>query len=247
MRQQSDIMNKLFLSIPEQDGASRSGAVLSSALKTALVIGAHGVFLAWALHASGMIRHSPAPATLMTVMTLMIAPPSPVAPAAQLQQVRTPARAPAQAVPAVQTVQRPAIAMPALPASGIKMAAAETAPAPALTPQATAAVAASDLRADLRAELRSEASFDAAYLNNPAPAYPLTSRRQGESGKVLLLVQVTPHGTAAQVEIKQSCGFPRLDEAALEAVRKWRFVPARLGEVAIAASVVVPLNFKLNS
>jgi protein TonB len=238
VRQQSDIMNKLFLSIPEQDGASRSGAALASALKTVLVIGAHGVFLAWALHASGMIRHNPAP---MTVMTLMMAPPSPAAPAAQLQRVRTPA----QAVPALPPMQRPAVAMPtlpALPAASTKMAAAVEA-APAVTPQATAAVAGPDLRADLR----SEASFDAAYLNNPAPAYPLTSRRQGESGKVLLLVQVTPHGTAAQVEIKQSCGFPRLDEAALEAVRKWRFVPARLGEVAIAASVVVPLNFKLNS
>ncbi|MDO8652779.1 MAG: energy transducer TonB [Undibacterium sp.] len=237
-------MNKLFLSIPEQDGASRSGAALASALKTVLVIGAHGVFLAWALHASGMIRHSPAPATLMTVMTLTMASPSPVAPAAQLPK----ARAPAQAVPAVQTVQRPAVAMPSLPAASTKMATAVEAPlAPVTTPQVTAPVAGPDLRAELRAELRSEASFDAAYLNNPAPAYPLTSRRQGESGKVLLLVQVTPHGTAAQVEIKQSCGFPRLDEAALEAVRKWRFVPARLGEVAIAASVVVPLNFKLNS
>lgn len=238
VRQQSDIMNKLFLSIPERDGASRSGAALASALKTALVIGAHGVFLAWALHAGGMIRHNPAPAALMTVMTLMIAPPSPVTPATQPPK----ARAPAQTIATLPPMQHPAVALPtlpALPASGVKMAAAETAPAPALTPQATAPVAVP--------ELRSEASFDAAYLNNPAPAYPLTSRRQGESGKVLLLVQVTPHGTAAQVEIKQSCGFARLDEAALEAVRKWRFVPARLGEVAIAASVIVPLSFKLNS
>ena len=91
------------------------------------------------------------------------------------------------------------------------------------------------------------ARFDADYLNNPAPAYSLLSRRQGESGKVLLLVQVTAQGAAAQVEIKQSSGFPRLDEAALNAVRKWRFVPARRGDEAVAASVVVPITFRLDS
>lgn len=88
--------------------------------------------------------------------------------------------------------------------------------------------------------------FDAAYLSNPAPAYPPLSRRAGEEGRVLLRVQVSPDGTATAVETETSSGHPRLDAAARTAVQKWRFVPARLGSQAVAASVLVPIAFKLN-
>ncbi|WP_295762903.1 energy transducer TonB [Undibacterium sp.] len=226
-------MDKLYLSMPERDDLS----LPKSMLKSSLVIGAHLAFLLWALQAGGVISHQALPLP-MNVMTVLIAAPS---------QVVAPENLPKPPAPALHQA---AIALPLQPASEQQF----TQPSPALVaatapvttpastmPTATAAVAAQP------AEQRTEASFDAAYLNNPAPAYPLISRRQGEFGKVLLLVQVTPHGTAAQVEIKQSCGFPRLDEAALEAVRKWHFVPARHGDVAVAASVVVPLSFKLNS
>ncbi|PKO55172.1 MAG: energy transducer TonB, partial [Betaproteobacteria bacterium HGW-Betaproteobacteria-21] len=40
-------------------------------------------------------------------------------------------------------------------------------------------------------------------------------------------------------------GSERLDEAARNAVSRWRFVPARQGERAIEASVLVPIIFKL--
>ena len=66
-----------------------------------------------------------------------------------------------------------------------------------------------------------------------------------EEGKVLLLVQVSAHGTAAHVRVRQSSGFTRLDDAALEAVRQWHFVPAKRGEEAIAASVIVPIVFRI--
>jgi periplasmic protein TonB len=91
------------------------------------------------------------------------------------------------------------------------------------------------------------ARFDADYLKNPPPAYPPLSRRMREEGKVLLSVRVSPQGAAESVQVRQSSGFPRLDEAALEAVRHWRFVPARRGEETIAASVIVPLVFRLDS
>lgn len=87
--------------------------------------------------------------------------------------------------------------------------------------------------------------YDADYLNNPAPLYPILSRRRGEQGKVLLLVQVSAQGLAERVEINQSSGHLRLDSAALEAVKRWRFVPARRGDEAVAASVVVPIVFRL--
>jgi periplasmic protein TonB len=87
--------------------------------------------------------------------------------------------------------------------------------------------------------------FDADYLNNPAPSYPSLSRRAGEQGRVLLRVHVDASGVADAVEIKDSCGFPRLDAAAMEAVRKWKFVAAKAGNSAVAAWVVVPINFSL--
>jgi protein TonB len=88
--------------------------------------------------------------------------------------------------------------------------------------------------------------FDAAYLSNPAPNYPPLSRRMEEEGKVLLRVHVTPEGTASEVNIARSSGFTRLDEAAQNAVRRWRFVPAKQGDKAIAAWVNVPIAFKLD-
>ncbi len=88
-------------------------------------------------------------------------------------------------------------------------------------------------------------SFNAAYLNNPAPNYPSLSRRLGEQGLVLLRVQVTADGTADSVELQTGSGSTRLDQAALEAVKKWQFVPAKRGEQSVSASVVVPVRFSI--
>ncbi len=87
--------------------------------------------------------------------------------------------------------------------------------------------------------------FDAAYLQNPPPVYPTLARRLGEQGRVLLRVLVTAAGTAERVELKASSGAQRLDRAALEAVQRWRFVPARQGDQAVSAWVVVPISFSL--
>lgn len=88
-------------------------------------------------------------------------------------------------------------------------------------------------------------SFNAAYLNNPAPNYPSVSRRLGEQGLVLLHVQVTEDGTAGSVTLQTSSSSTRLDQAALEAVKKWRFIPAKRGEQPVSASVVVPVRFSI--
>ena len=73
------------------------------------------------------------------------------------------------------------------------------------------------------------------------------SRRRGEEGKVVLRVRVSPLGTPLAVAIKESSGYLPLDEAARAAVEKWRFVPARRGDDAVESTVLVPLNFTLNS
>lgn len=87
--------------------------------------------------------------------------------------------------------------------------------------------------------------FSAAYLRNPQPVYPLSARRRGEQGTVLLKVSVTREGAAAGVDVEKTSGHAALDQAALEAVRKWRFAPARRGTEPIESSVLVPIVFRL--
>lgn len=90
-------------------------------------------------------------------------------------------------------------------------------------------------------------NFDADYLDNPKPPYPALSRRQREEGEVRLRVWVGTAGEASKVELFRSSGFERLDRVALETVQRWRFVPARQGEHAVAAWVIVPIAFNLRS
>ncbi len=90
-------------------------------------------------------------------------------------------------------------------------------------------------------------AHDAAYLHNPKPKYPAVAVARNWEGLVRLRVYVLPNGTAGQVLLHQSSGHDALDEAALDVVQRWRFVPAKRGEQAIASWVVVPLVFKLNS
>lgn len=90
-------------------------------------------------------------------------------------------------------------------------------------------------------------SFNADYLNNPPPAYPALSRRTGEEGKVVLRVFVNEQGLPAQVQLRTSSGHARLDDAALNTVRQWKFVPARRGEIPVGAWVLVPITFILRS
>lgn len=67
----------------------------------------------------------------------------------------------------------------------------------------------------------------------------------GEQGKVVLRVLVSAVGDPAKVEVRTSSGSEVLDEAALDAVKHWRFVPARKGEQPVEAWVLVPITFTL--
>ncbi len=88
--------------------------------------------------------------------------------------------------------------------------------------------------------------FDAAYLNNPRPAYPDAAVRRGVTGVVMLRVLVSADGRAESVVIEQTSGSRLLDESALQTVRTaWRFVPAQRGGIPVAATVIVPVRFEL--
>lgn len=83
------------------------------------------------------------------------------------------------------------------------------------------------------------------YLKNPRPAYPEIALRRGWEGDVLLRVRVSPDGRPATISVQKSSGRDVLDQAAVEAVRGWTFVPARQGGEAIAGWVSVPIVFHL--
>ena len=89
-------------------------------------------------------------------------------------------------------------------------------------------------------------SSDADYLNNPAPVYPRMSRRMGEQGTVLVRVLISADGRAEQAEIRTSSGYARLDEAALDTVKRWRYVPGKRAGTAEAMWFNVPVRFVLD-
>lgn len=62
---------------------------------------------------------------------------------------------------------------------------------------------------------------------------------------MLLEMLVLPDGSVAELRVKTSSGFERLDQAALDAVKSWRFLPARRGGEAIAYRYVQPIAFSL--
>lgn len=89
--------------------------------------------------------------------------------------------------------------------------------------------------------------YNAAYLSNPPPAYPFAARRRGIEGTVLVRAEISAGGECLRAELKKSSGNGMLDQAAVDAVKGWRFVPARRGSQAIAAWVEVPITFKLEN
>lgn len=92
-----------------------------------------------------------------------------------------------------------------------------------------------------------ESRYDVAALNNPKPPYPLVARRHGAQGRVVLSVQVGADGTSHEVLLKRSSGHATLDDAALQTVRRWRFVPALRGDTPVESWVDVPILFRLES
>jgi len=221
----SSAFSDLPLPLPWPDISRRRRYVIA-----ALVLAGHGGLLALALSPAVVPRAAmvPLPMSVHFVSEPPAATPhGAVVPA--VAQPRPPVKIP---------VPRPSVAAPS-PAPAPVLAAAPAA-------AASSSFAVSDRPAPAApAAVVTQARFDADYLHNPKPVYPGLSRRLGEEGKVLLKVHVTAQGSAEQVEIHGSSGFPRLDQAARDAVWRWRFVPARRGEEPVAASVIVPITFAL--
>ena len=112
-------------------------------------------------------------------------------------------------------------------------------------PASTAAAAPSTASGKTGSPSLVEPSADADYLKNPPPGYPRISRRNGEQGTVIVRVFISTQGTPEKAEVRTSSGFARLDQAALEAVQRWRFVPGRRNGRPEAMWFNIPVRFIL--
>jgi protein TonB len=77
------------------------------------------------------------------------------------------------------------------------------------------------------------------------PSYPRSARARQIEGTTLLDVLVAADGRVTDVVVKESAGHPDLDRAAADAVRRWRFEPARRGTQAVAQEVELPFRWRL--
>ena len=85
----------------------------------------------------------------------------------------------------------------------------------------------------------------ASYLNNPPPDYPTASRRLGEEGTVIIRALIEEDGHASIVQVEKSSGYLRLDRAAEEAVKKWKFKPGKKNGIPVAMWHLIPIKFEL--
>jgi len=77
------------------------------------------------------------------------------------------------------------------------------------------------------------------------PEYPKGARQRGEEGDVTLELDISANGTVDGVRIVASCGFAELEQAAVQAVKRARFTPARRGSANVPATVRLTLTFRL--
>lgn len=83
------------------------------------------------------------------------------------------------------------------------------------------------------------------YRDTPRPDYPESARREGRQGSVLLRVLVDEQGRSKKIEINRSSGSEALDRAAAEAIKRWRFIPARYGDQPVESWIRIPIDFSL--
>ncbi len=78
------------------------------------------------------------------------------------------------------------------------------------------------------------------------PVYPRIARESGWEGTVLIRVVVLADGNPGSISVHKSSGHAVLDEAAIEAVKKWKFTPAKDGNIPVRSVVEIPINFDLS-
>jgi len=80
---------------------------------------------------------------------------------------------------------------------------------------------------------------------NPRPVYPELARQRGQEGQVVLLVYVDIQGNPTTVLVEDSSEHALLDQAAVQAIQRWKFNPASRNGEAVPGTVRVPVTFRL--
>jgi protein TonB len=76
-----------------------------------------------------------------------------------------------------------------------------------------------------------------------APEFPESARRKGITGWVEVVFTVTPKGTVADAEVRSSSPEEVFDDAAVKAVKQWRFEPATKDGQAVSTRTMIRLKF----
>lgn len=195
----------------------------------------------WALQ-SGLVGRAVQAVVPVEILSEFIEPPKP-----KVEPSPTPPPRPVQVVLHKAAPPPPmplAIADPAPPNDAPTGVLAPPVPTPVPPMAAQVATAATPAPAPPAPQIELPSS-DADYLHNPRPHYPAQSRRLGEQGKVVVRVFIGVDGLAHQAEIRTSSGFERLDDAALNTVKAWRYVPGKRAGVVQAMWFSVPINYVL--
>lgn len=226
-----------------QDAGLHTKRARTAGIAATLVLHSIVLYGLWSYHVI------PPPSEALTVFVSYINPLAPAKTAEPVAPKPVPARQETQkavtpVAPTVLTSQAPvtSTAEPVAPAP-----VAKTLPAPVSSPVVSRAVS-------VPATNSGGAASQPVLLNNElsvscsertAPTYPKQSLRLGEQGKTVLLVELDELGRVINVEVKSKSGFPRLDEAAINAVKTWRCSPAKRNGVAVRSVASQPFNFTI--
>ncbi len=77
------------------------------------------------------------------------------------------------------------------------------------------------------------------------PSYPVESRQRGETGLVVVRVEIDERGWVAAARVERSSGHAALDDAALRAVQAWRCTPPTRHGLPARGVAMQPFNFSL--
>ncbi|HPR15334.1 MAG TPA: energy transducer TonB, partial [Smithella sp.] len=83
------------------------------------------------------------------------------------------------------------------------------------------------------------------YRENTPPVYPEMARLRGYEGIVLVFAEILPTGRVGDVKIRKSSGYAILDQSAIQAVKPWKFEPAKKAGNPFTAWVELPIKFML--
>lgn len=94
------------------------------------------------------------------------------------------------------------------------------------------------------AQAPSEALTPPRLLESPPPVYPAHREAEGEHPTIVLVITLDGKGEVTEVEVEH--GFDEdFDRAAVEAVQRWKFEPAKRGDRPVASRIHVAVHFEL--